>query len=153
MTRAGHCVNVHCYYKIMAFLPHGNNLLVLEFWMKRQGLVHRRRLAQLYAAQERRRQEERRRHVERRRRVWVKRWLSEARRRQFSQYYTLHQELLVNDVPAFIRLTRFTPRMWHEIEERVTPHIQKQDTQMRLAIEPGLKLAITLRYLATGQTF
>ena len=32
----------------------------------------------------------------------------------------------------------------------VTPHIKKQDTNMREAVEPGLKLAVTLHHLAEG---
>lgn len=31
----------------------------------------------------------------------------------------------------------------------IRPHITKQDTVMRKAIEPGLKLAVTLHHLAT----
>ena len=32
----------------------------------------------------------------------------------------------------------------------VRPHITKQDTQLRKAIEPGIKLAVTLHHLAEG---
>ena len=42
---------------------------------------------------------------------------------------------------------------FHEILARVEPRIEKQDTFWRKALEPGLKLAITLRYLATGNSY
>ena len=71
----------------------------------------------------------------------------------YSQYYALMPLLLDEDEAAFKRLTKITPEMWHHILGRVGPQIQKQDTERRLALEPGLKLAVTLRYLATGETF
>ncbi|XP_060771613.1 uncharacterized protein LOC132882527 [Neoarius graeffei] len=37
--------------------------------------------------------------------------------------------------------------------ERVTPHIVKKDTHLRKAISPRERLSITLRFLATGETF
>ena len=43
--------------------------------------------------------------------------------------------------------------MFRELLERVGPRITKQDTNYRKALEPGLKLAITLRHLATGETY
>ena len=35
----------------------------------------------------------------------------------------------------------------------ISIHIQRQDTIMRAAISPGERLAVTLRYLATRETF
>ena len=40
--------------------------------------------------------------------------------------------------------------MFDDLFERITPFIEKEDTNYRKALEPGMKLAITLRYLATG---
>ncbi|XP_064116594.1 uncharacterized protein LOC135222437 [Macrobrachium nipponense] len=37
--------------------------------------------------------------------------------------------------------------------ERLTPILKKKDTKMRLAQEVGLKLAVTLRYLASGNDY
>lgn len=37
--------------------------------------------------------------------------------------------------------------------QKVTPSLKKEDTHMRRAVSPGEKLAITLRYLATGESF
>ncbi|XP_071510863.1 uncharacterized protein [Diadema antillarum] len=41
----------------------------------------------------------------------------------------------------------------NEHVERLTPRIQKKDTNLRRALEPGLKLAIALRYIASGDSY
>ena len=51
----------------------------------------------------------------------------------------------------FKYLVRMEPEMFDEILARITPRIKKQDTNFKKAIEPGLKLAVTLRFLATGE--
>ena len=48
---------------------------------------------------------------------------------------------------------RMEPDLFHEVLARVGPRITKQDTFRRRALEPGLKLAITLRYLGTGNSY
>lgn len=87
------------------------------------------------------------------RRYWVASWLTEEQRRNQSDYYALMPLLANEDEAAFRRLTRITPELWHYILGRVHGRLVKKDTHMRLALEPGLKLAVTLRYLATGETF
>ena len=47
---------------------------------------------------------------------------------------------------------RMQPAMFHELLQRITPRIQKS-TRYRKPLEPGLKLAITLRYLASGYSY
>lgn len=86
----------------------------------------------------------------RRRRYWVKPWLS--RRPILGQYDTLFQELdreSQGDYMGFIRLDR---NLFHEILQRVAPRICKSD-RYRAPLEPGLKLVITLRHLATGASY
>lgn len=53
----------------------------------------------------------------------------------------------------FRNYTRFTPQTFIEISNRIEPIISKQDTNMRRSLEPGFKLAVTLRYLATGDSY
>ena len=42
---------------------------------------------------------------------------------------------------------------FNDLVGRISFHIQRQDTIMRAAISPRERLAVTLRYLATGETF
>jgi len=44
---------------------------------------------------------------------------------------------------------RITPLIFDELIERIVPFIEKQNTRFR---EPGMKLAITLRHLETGDS-
>ena len=40
--------------------------------------------------------------------------------------------------------------MFDELLQRVGPRIEKQNTNCRTIVEPGLNLAVMLRFLATG---
>ena len=48
---------------------------------------------------------------------------------------------------------RMPPDMFDELLARVGPRITKQTTRYREPLEPGLKLALTLRHLASGSTY
>lgn len=48
---------------------------------------------------------------------------------------------------------RVTPESFEYILAQIKHVITKQDTQMRKAIDPGQRLAVTLMYLATGDSF
>ena len=41
--------------------------------------------------------------------------------------------------------------MYNELVQTVSPRITKTDKHMRKALSPGLKIAITVRYLASGK--
>ena len=43
--------------------------------------------------------------------------------------------------------------MFRGLLHRIEPRITKQTINMRIPLEPGVKLAITLRYLATGSSY
>lgn len=61
---------------------------------------------------------------------------------------------LRNEDPAsFFNFLRMPPAMFDELLARLVPLITKQDTHYRNAIEPGLKLAMTIRHLATGDKY
>ncbi|XP_013386500.1 putative nuclease HARBI1 [Lingula anatina] len=95
----------------------------------------------------------RRRRRRRPRRYWVRPWLSVPRRLQFGNYNQLLQELRLEDESAFHNYLRMEPAMFDEILGRVGPRIAKLNTNFRASLEPGLKLAITLRFLATGDRY
>ena len=93
----------------------------------------------------------RQRRIPRRRTVWVKPWL--LRRPLFGQYKQLLQELHREDERGYRNFLRVPPRLFMELVERVGPHIKRKDTAFRKCIDPGLRIAITLRYLATGDSY
>ena len=66
-------------------------------------------------------------------------------------YNTLVQELRTEDAAAFKKIFRMDRTCFDELLEMVKPLLQKQDTNMRKNIPVGEKLALTLRYLETGE--
>ena len=87
----------------------------------------------------------------RRKSVWVREWL--ARRPVFGQYDQLLNELHAQDKKGYKNFLRITPELFHEMVEKLTPRLEKQKTFMRDPLDVGLKLAITLRFLATGDSY
>ncbi|XP_062592427.1 putative nuclease HARBI1 [Saccostrea cucullata] len=86
-----------------------------------------------------------------RRRYWIRPWIT--RRTQYGHFDRLMKELETEDVLSFKNFLRVEPDMFRELVDRLSPRLQKQDTWFRKALEPGLKLAITLWYLATGESY
>ena len=85
---------------------------------------------------------------------WTRPWLTEERRQQYGHYTSLlDTQLRLEDPAGFQNFTRLTPEVFDEILERVAPVIQKQQTNYRHPLSAGLKLAITLRHLATGDNY
>ena len=85
------------------------------------------------------------------RRWWARSWL--IQRPLYGQYERLMRQLRAEDIASFKNFVRVDPEMFDELAQRICPRIKKQDTKWRQALEPGLKLAITLRYLATGDSY
>ena len=75
------------------------------------------------------------------------------RRREYGLYDHLMVELRREDQTEFINFMRMPPEMFNELLERVGPRISKERTWSREPIEPGVKLAITLSYLASGSKY
>jgi hypothetical protein len=83
--------------------------------------------------------------------IWSRQWL--LNRPMYGQYEKLMGELLHQDKAGFQNFMRLTPEMFDVLVRRVSPRIEKNNTFMRKALEPGLKIAITMRYLATGDSY
>lgn len=66
---------------------------------------------------------------------------------------TLLKELKNEDPAAYRNILRITSKQFDELLEMVDEMCSKQDTTMRMAIPVTTKLEITLRYLATGDSF
>ncbi|XP_033761212.1 uncharacterized protein LOC117342994 [Pecten maximus] len=94
-----------------------------------------------------------RQQKKRRRRFWFRPWLGIERRRSFGLYDQLMVELRAEDHNSFCNFMRMPPDMFSEILRRVGPRITKKHTWFRAPIEPGMKLAITLRHLASGAKY
>ncbi|XP_020298389.1 uncharacterized protein LOC109862686 [Pseudomyrmex gracilis] len=79
------------------------------------------------------------------RRWWVR--PINDRRAEYGDFQTLFSELK-EDTDLFFRYTRMDVPTFYELLRLVGPHLEKRS--MRPSICPEQRLAITLRYLATG---
>lgn len=93
----------------------------------------------------------RRRQRRRMGRIWVRDWI--RRRPDLGMYDRLMVELRNEDPRAFHNFMRMPPAMYDEIVARLTPALTKQTTNYREPLEPGLKVAVTLRHLASGAKY
>ena len=75
------------------------------------------------------------------------------RRELFGNYDNLMVELARESQGDFTNYMRMEPCMFRELLDRIGPRVQKQNTHLRPALPPGLKLAITLRYIASGDSY
>ena len=75
------------------------------------------------------------------------------RRQQFGQYDTLMNELRAEDPEGFQNFMRLTPALYDEVLERIRPRITKEDTWWRKALDAELKFAVTMRHLASGDSY
>ena len=83
--------------------------------------------------------------------VWIKPWLQ--RRGTHGIFATLVEELRLEDQSDYTNYFRMTSSEFDEIFARVENKILKKDTRMREAIPAEAKLAITLRFVATGESY
>ena len=95
--------------------------------------------------------ERRVRRERKRKSVWVREWL--LKRHRYGMYEKLLNQLREGDVKSFRNFVRMDPEMFNQIVEDLTPKLQKKTANCRKPLSPGLKLAITLRYLATGDSY
>ena len=92
------------------------------------------------------RQRPRRRHN-----MWVRPWL--LQREERGAYHNIVAELYATDIPGFTNYMRMTPEFFEMIKTRLEPHLARQATNYRAPISVGEKLALTIRYLATGESY
>lgn len=84
------------------------------------------------------------------RKRWVKEWI--AKRKQYC-HLNLLKEIQISDPKDFQNYFRMNVHIYNKLLSMVEPLITKMDTNMRESISPNERLALTLRYLATGRTF
>lgn len=83
-------------------------------------------------------------------RLWSKRFLIN---RSKTGAYTLCKELSLNDIPSFSNFARMYPSEFADLERKICPLIQRQNTNYRRSISAGERLMLTLRFLATGESY
>ena len=81
---------------------------------------------------------------------WVMPWILQRDKR--GCYRTLLDKLITTDIPGYRNFPRMQPTFFYLIEERIIPRLRKSITNFRKPLKVGLKLAVTLRYLSTGES-
>ncbi|XP_041347115.1 protein ALP1-like, partial [Gigantopelta aegis] len=75
-----------------------------------------------------------------------------TKRHEYGEYHRLVRELQL-DEDSFHQYFRMTREQFAQILYLVEPHICKQDTQLREAISARERLALCIRFLATGNSY
>ena len=83
--------------------------------------------------------------------MWVRPWL--LQREERGAYHNIMAELYAPDIPGFTNFMRMTPEFFEMIKTRLEPCLARQATNYRAPISVGKKLALTIRYLATGESY
>ena len=96
-------------------------------------------------------EETRKTRKRKRRSVWVRPYL--RRRIEKGQYENLMRELACEDPMLYTNFLRVGQDIFDDIVQRVRPLIEKQRTWWREPLDVGLRVAITLRFLATGNSY
>lgn len=69
------------------------------------------------------------------------------------QFKLLMDELRLNDVRSFKNFTRMEPEIFFPLLQRLRPRIKKKRTFFKKPISAGCRLAIALRYYASGDAY
>ena len=85
----------------------------------------------------------------RKRNSWAREWI--AKRGEYGAYNGLVREIRDIDSASYRNFLRMNDDSFDLLLQKVSPLIERQDTRMRRAISPAERLAVTLRYLATGK--
>jgi len=85
--------------------------------------------------------------------MWLRQWLSEQRREKYGHYSTHLNELRTEDETSFYNYTRLHRALYDELLQRIEGRIKKKDTWYHKSLRPSLKLSITIRHLACGDSY
>lgn len=61
--------------------------------------------------------------------------------------------MIFKDTPGFSEYMRMPHAKFVTFVEKIAPFIVKQETSMRKCIDPSERVTLTIRYLATGETY
>lgn len=83
-------------------------------------------------------------------RLWCKEWLKKRNEVGHVKLLKSLEESSTSDYNNFLRMEK---ENYTELLDKVTPMITKTRTKLREPISPHERLSLTLRFLASGQTF
>ncbi|KAK7461651.1 hypothetical protein BaRGS_00038600 [Batillaria attramentaria] len=95
----------------------------------------------------------RRQQRRRARRWWVRPHLTLEMKLTHGAYYALMEELRNEDAGSLTNFLRMDDGHFHFLLDLISDDIQFADTPMRPCIPPGERLAVTLRFLASGDSY
>ena len=81
--------------------------------------------------------------------MWVRPWLLQRE----EAYHNIMAGLCATDIPGFTNFMKMTPEFFEMIKSRLEPCLARQTTNYRAPISVGEKLVLTIRYLATGESY
>ena len=89
----------------------------------------------------------------RHRRYRFRPWLTRTQLEEEGHYSRPMPRLHLDDPMAYGNFIQMPPELYQELEQRITAEFQRDRTLMRDPVSPGVKLAVTLRHLATGESY
>ncbi|KAI4455657.1 hypothetical protein MML48_9g00000113 [Holotrichia oblita] len=84
--------------------------------------------------------------------MWSRNWL-QRRDHGRDVLHMLNDELLTEDNLAYTNYLRMRNKEFEILLKGIETTIMKQDTNMRCSISPKNRLQLTLRFLATGESY
>ena len=94
------------------------------------------------------RKRRKRKQTESKKRHWVKPYVLD--RPVHGAYHALIDSLLQNK-DDFTEFMKMPPMIFKWLTKKVSPIVSRQNTEFRQSISPAERLAVTLRFLATGR--
>ena len=91
------------------------------------------------------------RALSKRKKIWMKEYL--MKREGKGSYSNIFRELQNDSGADFLNYMRMPYNFFSTLLDLVSPQIEKQDTRMRHNICAGSRLAATLRFLVTGESY
>lgn len=84
-------------------------------------------------------------------RMWVREWIRRRESEELVEKFVA--ELREGDPKSFTNFVRMSPENFDWLLEKVRPKIEKKNTQLRKAVSATTRLVVTLRFLASGDTY
>ena len=122
---------------------------VAERWMTKRNVRALFGLAALIVLRRQRRRRQQRGLKTRNGRSWVKPHIREHD--NLGAYVSLVESLRNGEPDEFVKFLRLTPHQFDYVLQKIAPIIARNDTRFRKCVGAEERLAITLRFLATGK--